>query len=122
MFTLKIPGDENNRYLRVWLKNIDSYNETVEVKFNIVYAEDEVGTDDTFTLTWYDFPFTDYTILNNGIRFSLILDKINLIFKKDKKSKYEVSLKIIWFPKYFFTAHERPINYKVFRKNLGISD
>ncbi len=120
-FILKIPGDENNRILRVSLKDIDSYNETVEVNFNIDYVEDEEATDDTFTLTWYDFPFTDYTILNNGIRFSLILDKIDLI-KNDEKSKYVVALKIIWYPKDFFTAHERPINYKVFRKNLGISD
>jgi len=121
MFIVKIPGDENNRILRVCLKDIDLYNETVKVYFAINYREDEIhqSLENNFTLTWYDFPFTDYTILSNGIRFSLILDKIDLI-KKDEKLKYEVELKIIWYPKDFFTAQERPINYKKFRNNLGI--
>jgi hypothetical protein len=105
----------------VRLKDIDLYNETVEVSFIVDHVKYKESTYDTFTLTWYDFPFTDYTILNNGIRFSLILDKMELV-KKDEKSKCEVALKIIWYPKDFFTANERPINYKVFRKNLGFSN
>ena len=113
---IEVPEDKDRRYLRVKIMSIDLDNETVDVIFFTNY-EENISTEQEFTLTWYDFPFTDYSILPNGMRFSLVLDDMII---DDATSNYKVTLKIIWYPKDYFTAHERPINYKEFRENLGI--
>jgi len=116
MYKIEVPEDKDRRWLWVGIMDIDSENETVDVVFSTNY-EENISTEQKFTLTWYDFPFTDYSILPNGIRFSLVLDDMEI---DDDILKYKVNLKIIWYPKDYFTAHERPINYKEFRENLGI--
>jgi len=66
-----------------------------------------------FTLTFYDFPLTDNTSLADGNRFSLVINSMN-------KQKKTVTLKLIWFPKDYFTPRERPINYREYLEKLGI--
>lgn len=116
MYRIEVPEDKDRRYLWVGVTDIDADNETVDVVFSTNY-EENISMEQKFTLTWYDFPFTDYSILPNGIRFSLVLDDMKI---DDDTLKYKVNLKIIWYPEDYFTAHERPINYKEFRENLGI--
>ena len=118
LYKIEVPRDKDERYLYVKIKDIDSDNETVVVLFTTKY-EEFISSERDFTLTWYDFPFTDYSILPKGMRFSLILDEMKI---DDDTSNYIVNLKIIWYPKDYFTAHERPINYKEFREKLGIAD
>ena len=115
MHRIEVPGDKDKRYLYVGIMDINSDNETVDVIFSINYGD--MSIEEKFTITWYDFPFTDYSILPNGMRFSLVLDDMKI---DDDTSNYKVNLKIIWYPKDYFTAHERPIKYKEFRKNVGI--
>ena len=64
-----------------------------------------------FTLTYFDFPVTDNSLLADGNRFSLVLDDID---------EEQVKLKLIWFPKNYFTARERPVNYNMVLENLGL--
>lgn len=72
-----------------------------------------IGTPKKFTLTWYDFPLTDNTTLADGNRFSLAVHTM-------KKSQSFIHLKLIWFPKGYFTPRERPIDYRQFLEKLGI--
>lgn len=67
-----------------------------------------------FTLTPFDFPFTDNTLLADGTRFSMVLDKVN-------QEKQIARFKIIWFPKDYIAARERPVNFSEIRNKLGIT-
>lgn len=108
---------------RFWTMNInfshiDWEKQTVRVSVALKSnpsdkKEKYLGTSPKFTLTWYDFPLTDNTTLVDGNRFSLFINRM-------EESEQEVNLKLIWFPKDYFTARERPINYKQFLEKLGI--
>jgi hypothetical protein len=69
-----------------------------------------------FKLTWFDFPLTDNTLLADGNRFALVLD--NIVGEPSFKN---VSIRLIWFPKVYFTPRERPINYADIRSKLGFT-
>ena len=111
--TIPAPG-KSRLYIRI--SRINIINETLDVFFIIKEDNAEIIKQE-FTLTWYDFPFTDYTILRNGERLSIVLSKME---HNHSTSKYDVELKIIWYPKDYFTARERPIKYTEFRNYLGI--
>jgi hypothetical protein len=66
-----------------------------------------------FHLTWFDFPFTENTILADGTRFALIIDQVA---EKDHKAVFS----LIWFQNDYFSLRERPINYSKFRDDLGL--
>lgn len=77
--------------------------------------ESQMGSaDNDFLLTWFDFPFTDNTLLADGTRFSLVIDDVRLQQKK-------AVLKLVWFPQDYFSARERPTNYREFREKLGLN-
>ena len=67
-----------------------------------------------FQLTWFDFPFSDNTLLADGTRFALVLDQV------DPKKK-TATVKLIWFPQDYFAAQERPTNHRQFREKLGLT-
>jgi len=64
--------------------------------------------DKKFTLTWFDFPLTDYTLLSNGTRFSFFVDSFD-------DGEYAV-IKLLWFPRDFFSPRERPTSYRAYRE------
>jgi len=66
-----------------------------------------------FSLTWFDFPFIDNTLLADGTRFSVIIDQVI-------EEKREAVIKLIWFPKDYFSLRERPTNYSELRSALGL--
>jgi len=70
--------------------------------------------DRDFVLTWFDFPFSDNTLLSDGSRFSIVIDEVEPFL-------HRANLKLIWFPQDYFAAHERPTNYREIRSKLGIS-
>ena len=70
--------------------------------------------DHDFMLTWFDFPFTDNTVIADGTRFSLV---INAIDAEKKSARFN----LVWFPQDYFSARERPINHSQFREKLGIT-
>jgi hypothetical protein len=79
-----------------------------------------------FTISALDLPFTDNTLVPDGNRFALVLqstseEKLLSAGNDDQRVKLtHVALKLIWFPKSYFTARERPINYSAFREKLGL--
>jgi hypothetical protein len=74
----------------------------------------EVYADQDFLLTWFDFPFTDNTLLADGTRFSLAIDKVD----PDEKT---ATIQLVWFPQDYFSARERPTNYRELREKLGLA-
>ncbi len=82
------------------------------VKKNVLDSEKYDEINQPFTLTWFDFPLTDNTLLADGNRFALVFDSINTDIKS-------VALKLIWFPKVYFTPQERPINFADINKKMG---
>lgn len=69
--------------------------------------------DAEFLLTRFDFPFSSNTLLADGTRFSLVIDRVEPYLKR-------VHLMLIWFPQDYFAAQERPTNYRQFREKLGL--
>jgi len=82
------------------------------VKKNVLDSEKYDEINQPFTLTWFDFPLTDNTLLADGNRFALVFDSINTDIKS-------VALKLIWFPKVYFTPQERPINFADINEKMG---
>ncbi len=70
-----------------------------------------------FTLTSFDFPLTDNTLLADGNRLAVVLDNMDV---DPQTGLGTVTLRLIWFPKNYFTPRERPINYSEFREKLGL--
>ncbi len=117
---LESPDKSYSLYISIKSCNWD--NETCEVYFRIHHKAQEnekrfnQGEQPHFTLTWFDFPFTDNTLLADGNRFAVVLDQ----FSGPNVPNKSVVFKIIWFPKVYFTPRERPINYTEIREKLGI--
>jgi len=65
-----------------------------------------------FTLTWFDLPLTDNTLLPDGNRFAVYLR----IFSSNPRN---VTLAVMWFPKGYFTPRERPLNYLALQELMG---
>ncbi len=110
---LKSPGKSCDLYIRI--ESCDWYNQTCKIRFWYRIKSQDMPSEvsQPFRLTWFDFPLTDNTLLADGNRFAVVFDQ----FHVDKKL---VALKLVWFPKVYFTPRERPINYSEFRKKLGI--
>ncbi len=73
-----------------------------------------VSAEQDFLLTWFDFPFTDNTLLADGTRFSLILDRVDPV-------KNQARFKLVWFPRDYFSPRERPTNHLQQREKLGLA-
>ena len=70
-----------------------------------------------FQTTWFDFPLTDNTLLATGSRYSVFVDQVCY----DKRSgQNTVKLGLLWFPKDYFPARERPTNYRQLREKLKL--
>ncbi len=104
--------------LRLWAAAADFQNQTVRV--NVLPFRAEQGspapTDTTFpfTLTWFELPFTDNTLLPDGNRFAVYLRLHESAFQK-------VTMVVMWFPVGYFTPRERPLNYREVQTLLGRS-
>lgn len=68
-----------------------------------------------FETTWYDFPLTDNTLLADGSRYAVFIDDV---CPKQKT----VKLALLWFPRDYFPARERPANYHDLRARLKLDD
>ncbi|MEO8627765.1 MAG: hypothetical protein ABI612_06630, partial [Betaproteobacteria bacterium] len=70
-----------------------------------------------FQTTWFDFPLTDNTLLATGSRYSVFVDQVCY----DKaQGRNTVKLGLLWFPKDYFPARERPTNYRQLREKLQL--
>lgn len=98
-----------------WANNSFSFNVNVENKGSETIKNNQ---DFNFELSWFDLPLVDNILLSNGNRFCLLLEKVNFYNNNEFPLKY-VTLKIVWFPKVFFTPRERPIDFNIVRKKMA---
>jgi hypothetical protein len=70
-----------------------------------------------FDTTWFDFPLTDNTLLANGERYAIFID--DFCFDEDS-GQQAVKLGLLWFPRDYFPARERPTNFRELRRKLGL--
>jgi len=73
-----------------------------------------------FTLTPYDLPFTDNTIVDRDHRFSLVVKDIVPRVEDGKEGAKNVEIWVVWFPEGYVLPHERPVNYQEIRKVLKL--
>ena len=96
-----------------------------------------------FTLTSFDFPFTDNTLLGDGNRFALTLYKVERYDDEeietspparsqetdssDEKGRADriadysfMQLEMIWFPPHYYLPRERPINQTEYLHLVGV--
>lgn len=73
---------------------------------------DYVSGSQKFTLSWYDFPFIDNTLLADGNRFAVVLSAVDPPVPPGSGLLRTAILHVIWFPKNFFTPRERPTDYE----------
>lgn len=73
-----------------------------------------VNSNAAFTLSRFDFPLTDNTLFADGNRIALAVSSIRV----DGGLK-SMALKLVWFPKNYFTPRERPLDQAEFLKLVG---
>ena len=117
-FTIAGPKSWEDQRFDVSMKIIRSRVDDIHKKQSSD-AEGNMEWSDTvadvdFQLTWFDFPFSDNTLLADGTRFALVLDQVDPYLKR-------VKFKLIWFPLDYYAAQERPTNHRQFRENLGLT-
>ena len=87
--------------------------------------------DHDFELSWFDFPLTDNTLLGDGTRFAIVLDQVydmtgrfsdKTVAQMATEATRRAKINIIWFPKDYIAARERPTNYREFRRSLGLDN
>jgi hypothetical protein len=113
---INLESPDKKHTLTIIVNDCDWDDQTCKVlltvKKNVLDSEKYDEINQPFTLTWFDFPLTDNTLLADGNRFALVFDSIDT----DLKS---VALRLIWFPKVYFTPQERPINFADISEKLG---
>ncbi len=123
---ISVTSPSGSYTLAFTLQNPDWENQSFRVFMRITPAASNQGAqttstyaDQDFRLTWFDFPFTDNTLLADGTRFALVLDDVRL---KDAfgNPRRKATFKLIWFPRDYFSPRERPVNYREFRERLGL--
>ena len=92
----------------------EDQNFKVEMRITAKDKSKEVYADQDFILTWFDFPLTDNTLLADGTRFSLAIDKVD-------PNEKTATIQLVWFPQDYFSARERPTNYRELRQKLGLT-
>jgi hypothetical protein len=83
-------------------------NEKGEVSGPLAELAKRNSLNKAFTLTWFDFPLTDYTLLSNGTRFAFFIDEF--------QDKEFAAVKLLWFPRDFFSPRERPTSFRHYRE------
>jgi hypothetical protein len=100
--------------LMLFVTETDWANQTFKIEGSAQTLNQPEAIRIGFVLTWFDFPLTDNTLLADGNRFSIVLSSIDAegVLKSAR-------LKIVWFPKDYFTPRERPLDYRRFLELVG---
>ena len=114
---VRLNSPDNNYTLQMTLVHPDWKNQTVEVVVLPFLSGQgrplETDTTYRFPLSWFDFPFTDNTLLPDGNRFAIYLRLISA------EVPQKLTAVVVWFPKGYFTPRERPLNYSEVQQILG---
>ncbi len=129
---IEVSSPSKKYKLYLIFDSLDLQEQTVHVDISIYSngsGEEKETAHYDFLLSWFDFPFTDNTLLADGTRFALALDQLDdLVTRLSKDEKKAITAKtlprlkvnLIWFPQDYFAARERPTNYRQFREKLGL--
>lgn len=111
---ISVPSPDGKYTLNIFATELDLTNQTLQMTTTVQSAAKE-GYDlaYSFKLSWFSFPMTDNTLLPDGNRFAMSLDNINM--RTDKSAV----LRVVWFPKDYFTPRERPLDYRQMLKLVG---
>ena len=113
--TVELTSPDGNYTLRLVVTAPDWKNQTLKFSAQpFLSGQDIKPTDPTysFTLTWFDLPLTDNTLLPDGNRFAAYLRTFYPELQK-------VVVAVMWFPNGYFTPRERPLNYNEVQELLG---
>ncbi len=129
---IEVSSPSNKYKLYLIFDSLDFVEQTVRVDISIYSngtGEEKETAHYDFVLSWFDFPFTDNTLLADGTRFALVMDQMDdLVMRLSDDEKKTITAKtlprlkinLIWFPQDYFAARERPTNYRQFREKLGL--
>ena len=118
--TLKEPiedlrSPDGAQKLTIVVDDADWVNQKFKIQLLTVGTKSgSVNSNAAFTLTRFDFPLTDNTLFSDGNRIALAVSSIRV----DGGLK-SVALKLIWFPKNYYTPRERPLDHTEFLKLVG---
>ena len=118
--TLKEPiedlrSPDGAQKLTIVVDDADWVNQKFKIQLLTVGTKSgSVNSNAAFTLTRFDFPLTDNTLFSDGNRIALAVSSIRV----DGGLK-SVVLKLIWFPKNYYTPRERPLDHTEFLKLVG---
>ncbi len=113
--TIETISPDGNYSLRLVVSAPDWKNQTVRLSAQPFVTGQEIKPTDptySFTLTWFDLPLTDNTLLPDGNRFAAYLRT----FYPELET---VRVAVMWFPNGYFTPRERPLNYSEVQELLG---
>lgn len=100
---IPVTSPDGESTIHVTFHGFKYKKQTVEVQYF-----DATSTTDpkfsTFTLSIFDFPFTDNTLMSSGNRFSFYISDVY----QDDDGKNIMEIKLRWFPKNYFLPRERP--------------
>ena len=132
LIQIENPMRTHRLYLTVSRPDWNNESFHVEVVICAVTPAGEVElAERDFELSWFDFPLTDNTLLGDGTRFAIVLEQIydtNGRFNDDEPvqttsdATRRVKLSIVWFPRDYIAARERPTNYREFRRSLRLDE
>lgn len=129
---IEVSSPSKKYKLYLIFDSLDLQEQTVRVDISIYSngtGEEKETAHYDFVLSWFDFPFTDNTLLADGTRFALVMDQMDdLVMRLSDDEKKTITAKtlprlkvnLIWFPQDYFAARERPTNYRQFREKLGL--
>ncbi len=115
-----VKSPDNAYLLEIILSEIDIQNHTCRISVTIKdLPTHTIVRVQEFTLTEFDFPFTDNTRIDKDHRFSLVIDNfLGIDFLPEEE--ITIGLRLLWFQKDFITSRERPLNYSEIRKLLNL--
>lgn len=135
---LVIQNPDRTSKLLLVVSEADWENETFQVSAGICSnpsaTRDECGVElakRDFELSWFDFPLTDNILLADGTRVSIVLDQIydardrpgaNLSQPAKSGETRRVRISVVWFPKDYISARERPTNHREFMRSLNLKN
>lgn len=110
-----VESPDGRHNLGIIVLNADWENQALEVKIDAFKSGAELEESfKPFTITWYDFPLTDNTLFPDGNRFALTVYRVD-----DVGGLKRAELKLIWFPRNYFTPRERPLEHRYFLELVG---
>jgi hypothetical protein len=96
--------------LDISFKNPDWSEGNVKVYIdNTRLGANEPSNDFDFTITPFDLPLTDNTLLANRNRFAIAV--VDHVKENDEEGPY-MYIQLVWFPLEYFPPRERPTDYK----------